>query len=111
MTTIRILSCAEAELAEAIDYYNGECAGLGYALAAEVKTPLNRIRAFPEAWPRLSARARRGLVGRFPYGILYQVRGDEILVLAIMHLRRAPVRWAERLAEAAAEDEESRPQR
>ena len=111
MKTVRILSCAEAELAEAIDYYNGECAGLGYALAAEVKTTLNRISAFPEAWPRLSARARRGLVGRFPYGILYQVHGDEILVLAIMHLRRAPVRWAERLAAATPEAEDPKPAR
>jgi len=38
-------------------------------------------------------------VQRFPYGVLYQARADGVLVLAIMHLRRDPKVWQERVGE------------
>jgi hypothetical protein len=94
---IEILSCAEAEFAEAVAYCNNQCPGLGYELAAEVKSTLSRIAAFPKAWPAFSHRSRRCLVNRFPYGVLYQIRKESILVLAIMHLKRDPSRWQDRL--------------
>ena len=101
--TVRILSCAEQEFAEAVEYYNQQCPGLGYEFAAEVVKALERIRSFPDAWPALSARARRCLVWRFPYGVIYQSRRDEVLVLGIMHLRRRPSTWQDRLADTPAE--------
>jgi len=95
---VRILSFAEAELHEAVEYHNHQSPGLGYELAAEVKAAFDRIASFPTAWPVFSERSRRCLVNRFPYGVLYQVRGDTVLVVAIMHLRRAPTLWGERAA-------------
>lgn len=94
---VEILACAEVELAEAVDYYNKECPGLGYEFAAEVKASFERITAFPEAWPAFSPRSRRCIVNRFPYGVLYQICSDYILVLAVMHLQRDPKRWEDRL--------------
>lgn len=96
---IRILSCAERELVDAVDHYNQEQPGLGFVFAAEVQKALDRIRSFANAWPRFSKRARRYIVQRFPYGVLYQVRADGVLVLAIMHLRRDPKSWHERVGE------------
>jgi len=46
---VRILSCAEAELAAAVDYYNEQYPGLGYDLAAEARECLRRIAAYPDA--------------------------------------------------------------
>lgn len=100
---ILVLSCAEQELAEAVDYYNDQCPGLGYQLAAEVQKTFERIRSFPEAWPSLSRRARRCVVHRFPYGVVYQVRDDCVLVAGIMHLKRDPRSWQDRLHEAFGE--------
>ncbi|MBI1746874.1 MAG: type II toxin-antitoxin system RelE/ParE family toxin [Acidobacteria bacterium] len=94
---IRILSCAEQEFAETVDYYNEQCPGLGYEFAAEVKNTLERIVSFPDAWPSFSGRTRRCMISRFPYGILYQVRQDLILVAAMMHLRRDPNSWQGRI--------------
>jgi plasmid stabilization system protein ParE len=94
---LHILSCAEQEFAEAVDYYNGQCPGLGFEFAAEVRKCLERILQHPEAWPMFSARSRRCLADRFPYGLLYRVQGDCIVVGAIMHLRQHPRRWQERL--------------
>jgi len=95
---VRILSCAEQELADAVDHYNGQCPGPGFEYAAEVKNTIDRILSFPEAWPPLSPRSRRCLTDRFPYGVLYQMREDHALVTAIMHLKRDPKRWQDRLA-------------
>ena len=100
---VLILSCAEGEFAEAVDYYNEQCAGLGYDLAAEIHRTLKRIQCHPTAWPTFSARTRRGLVDRFPFGVLDQVRTDCILVGAIMHLKRDPKRWQDRTRQAFSE--------
>lgn len=94
---IRVLSCAEQELAETVDYYNEQCPGLGYEFAVEVKNTFDRIKSFPEAWALISSRSRRCIINRFPYGVLYQVRQEFILVSAIMHLKRDPKKWQERM--------------
>lgn len=93
---VRVLSCAEREFAEAVDFYNAERPGLGYEFAEEVQHTLDRIAAFPEAWPLFSRRARRCIVRRFPYGVLYQVRADCVLVVALLHTKRSPRTWQER---------------
>ena len=67
---VRVLSGAEREFAEAVDFYNAERPGLGYELADEVQRTLDRISAFPEAWPLFSERTRRCIVRRFPCGVL-----------------------------------------
>jgi plasmid stabilization system protein ParE len=94
---LTVLECAERELAEAVEYYNRQCPGLGYELAAEVKRGFSRIQNHPDAWPTFSSRARRYLTDRFPYGILYTARNETILIAGIMHLRQDPKPWLERI--------------
>jgi len=91
------LDPAESELFEAISYYNGEGEGLGYEFAAEVKRTIGRIMEYPNAWAQLSKRTRRCRMNRFPYAVIYQVRTDMILIVAIMHLHRDPESWKDRL--------------
>lgn len=93
---VRVLSCAEREFAAAVDFYNAERPGLGYEFAEEVQRTLDRISAFPAAWPLFSQRTRRCIVRRFPYGVLYQVRADCVLVVALLHMKRSPQTWQER---------------
>ena len=88
---------AKAELAEAISYYNTQSEGLGYDFAAEVKRTLERIVQYPDAWFRLSKRTRRCRTNRFPYGVIYQIREETVLIVAVMHLSREPETWKSRL--------------
>jgi toxin ParE1/3/4 len=94
---IKILSDAEHEFIQTIEYYNEQCSGLGYDFATEVTKTLERISSYPKAWPQISPRTRRCLTNKFPFGVIYQIRIDCILVIAIMHLKRNPVHWKKRL--------------
>jgi toxin ParE2 len=94
---IRFLEIAQIELDDAYEYYNLELPGLGEAFLSEVLNALDRIGKFPEAWQPSSKRTRRCQTRRFPYGIMYQIRKDEILVVAIANLHRKPDYWKDRI--------------
>ncbi|MBI2433877.1 MAG: type II toxin-antitoxin system RelE/ParE family toxin [Candidatus Hydrogenedentes bacterium] len=87
---------AQCEFEAAVAYYNSECPGLGYEFEDEVYRTLERIQDLPLAWQSLSARTRRCLTRRFPYGIIYQIEESEILIVSIMHLHRKPDTWRNR---------------
>jgi hypothetical protein len=95
---IEFLEPAKKEFAEAIAYYNQESEGLGYRFAVEVGRTLSRIIQYPNAWPRISKRARRCRTSGFPYGVIYQARENVILIVAIMHLHKRPNSWKSRLS-------------
>ena len=93
MTAIRLLREAEEELRLAAQFYEEAQPGLGQALIVEVRRAKDLIAAHP-----LAARIERGeirvlSIARFPYRIYYRVRADEIVVIAIGHLRRRPGFW------------------
>jgi plasmid stabilization system protein ParE len=88
---------AWAEFREAARYLRLRKRGLAQSLRAEVKKGLQQILASPQTYPILVGSIRRCLIKRFPYGIIYRGEADEIFVLAIMHLKRQPDYWKDRL--------------
>ena len=94
---VMFLTVAEAEFFEAIKYYNQQSEGLGFDFALEVGRTLERIVQYPQAWTSLSKRTRRCRTNRFPYGIVYQIKGETILIVAVMHLNKHPDSWKARL--------------
>jgi plasmid stabilization system protein ParE len=87
---------AEAELREAVHYYESEAPGLGRRFLSVVETVLAEILEHPFVGSPLRGDVRRRSAGRFPYQLLYRVAGDEVRILAIMHKRRRPLYWADR---------------
>jgi len=87
---------AAAEFVQAIEYYE-ECeASLGYDFAIEVYAAIERTMAYPKAWPIIEEDIRRSLTRRFPFGILYAEEGEELFIVAVMHLHRDPGYWKHR---------------
>ncbi|MBC7852885.1 MAG: type II toxin-antitoxin system RelE/ParE family toxin [Pirellulaceae bacterium] len=86
----RFLEIADWELAESIRHYENERPGLGAEFHAEVNSALDRIEQMPLAWSRLAKDVRVCRTKRFPYGLVYQIHGDEALIIAVMHLHRRP---------------------
>ncbi len=68
---------AEAELNDAVDYYDACQEGLGLEFAREVYTAIENICDFPLAWTPLSQNTRRCLLKRFPYGVVYQFNAGQ----------------------------------
>lgn len=84
---------AEKELSESADYYEESQKGLGGEFLREIYRTIQNIVTFPDAWSPLSTSTRRCLSKRFPYGIVYQVTKNEVLIIAVMNLNREPDYW------------------
>ena len=97
MKTVRFLRPAELEILDAAGYYELQASGLGDDFLDKIASAVKDIGEYPERWPIVRLNIRRRLVHRFPYGLLYRVDSDEIVVLATMHLHRHPNYWLNRL--------------
>jgi toxin ParE1/3/4 len=95
--TVLLLEPAENEFIDAIDYYNQQSPGLGYEFAVEINKAIERIVKYPESWTNLSERSRKCRCNRFPYNVIYFLHNDTIIIIAIMHTKRKPDNWIERL--------------
>jgi toxin ParE2 len=93
----RFLLPARRELQETIRYYNTQLPRLGEEFRDEAWETVQRIKEFPEAWHPLGSSIRRCQMRRFPYGVIYEVSGDEIVIIAIAHLHRKPEYWRSRV--------------
>ena len=100
MTPVTILDEAQAELREAIAYYEGKRPGLGFDFAREVEASIESVRCFPERWPLRGDATRRYLLQRFPYIIVYLFLTDRVWVIAVAHCKRQPGYWSERVSSA-----------
>ncbi|HQU90685.1 MAG TPA: type II toxin-antitoxin system RelE/ParE family toxin [Pyrinomonadaceae bacterium] len=87
---------ARIEFIDAIAYYEGCEEGLGLRFAQEVYSTIDRVTLRPNAWPKISINTRRCLTLRFPYGVIYEIRTDDVLIIAVTHLSRQPFYWSDR---------------
>jgi toxin ParE1/3/4 len=87
---------AKVELNEAAQYYNSKSPGLGAAFLAEAEQAVAGILEFPESSHIVHGTVRQRVLRRFPYGLLYRLRGEQVRILAVMNLRRRPAYWVGR---------------
>lgn len=90
--TYRFTSGADQDLSVALQYYEEAQEGLGARFLDDLEEAIRRVVSMPFAWKPLSPRTRRCLFHRFPFAIIYQVRGEEIVIVAVADLRRDPAR-------------------
>jgi len=93
---VRFLSLAQQELDDAVTWYNQQTDGLGRDFLDELDRTVRRSAAFPLSCPEIEPGLRRCLLARFPYGVVYGLEGDSIIVVAVAHSHRKPRYWADR---------------
>jgi len=96
MKTPRLLLPAEEEMLEAAFYYEQRSGGLGRDFLRKVQNAVDEIVQHPTRWPKVRGNIRRRMIHRFPYAVLYEDQPQEILIIAVMHLRRHPTYWIDR---------------
>ena len=96
---LKIRLAAEADLAEAAQWYNQRQPGLGEKFLREVDQAIARVLENPLAFPVIRRRheVRRVLIQRFPYRIFFSLKGDTIVVHAVLHGHRDDRHWKDRL--------------
>ena len=62
-----------------------------------VEDTIRRILESPERWRVLDEDVRRCLTYVFPYGVLYTIEAEFILIVAVMHCSREPGYWKRRV--------------
>ena len=94
---VRFLIQAQLELDDAVAWYNQRSEGLGQVFLDELDGVVRRATRFPLSCPEIEVGIRRGLIPRFPYGLIYGIDDDTIVVIAVAHLHRRPRYWIERV--------------
>ncbi|HEX9444624.1 MAG TPA: type II toxin-antitoxin system RelE/ParE family toxin [Candidatus Binatia bacterium] len=78
-------------------YYAQHDPALARRFVEAVEETIQRIIESPSRWRILDGDVRRCLTRIFPFGILYAVEPDFVLIVAVMHLSREPGYWKQRV--------------
>jgi len=95
----RFHDAADAELTEAVGYYDGKASGLGDRFLEDVKAATRLIERYPEIAPVVDLGVRARVLSKFPYSLIYVVEPEALFILAVAHLSKRPGYWADRMPE------------
>jgi plasmid stabilization system protein ParE len=92
----RYLPLAREELNEAASFYGARVPGLGAAFLDDVDRSIEMMCGNPRIGAAAGRTFRKLLVRRFPYSIIYALRDEELVIVAIAHQRKRPGYWRRR---------------
>ena len=93
---IQFLLIAQQELHDAVTWHQQQSLELGEQFLDEVNRAIKRIVTYPSSGSKIEHHLRRCLVSRFPYGLIYGIDNETIVIVAVAHLHRKPRYWAKR---------------
>lgn len=88
---------AEVELDDAVGSLDLVSTKLGDDFYVEVDDVIERILGFPNIGKPVSKNIRQCLLKRFPYLLIYRIKGNELTIVAVAHAHRQPGYWRNRL--------------
>ena len=97
MKEYQFLPEAEEEMNESAQFYERRSEGLGEDFLDEVQHTVDSLLAFPQSGPVVSENLRRRILRRFPFGLLYAIEAERIVIVAVAHLKRRPGYWKDRV--------------
>lgn len=87
---VKILSLAKYEIEESYQFYQAESKELATRFKEDLSDSISLIQSFPKSWRLVSKNIRMCRMKIFPFGIMYQIRKDEILITSVFHFKREP---------------------
>ena len=88
---------ARIEVIEAAEFYDARRSGGGAEFRKSLEEALRLIRDRPQAGSPFEASTRRVLLDGYPYSVGYLDEPDGTWIFAVMHQRRKPGYWLDRL--------------
>lgn len=89
---------AREEIREACRWYESQQSGLSSDFVAELGVAIKTIAERPRSFPIIGHNARRILLRRFPYLVLFAEDDNAIGVVGVFHTARDPATWLRRAA-------------
>ena len=97
MNEISLQLRARIDYLEAVDWYRSRSLVASARFERAVESAL-RIAEAPDSWALWDDRHRIYTLRKFPFNIVYRIEVDQrIMVIAIVHSRRAASSWQDRL--------------
>ena len=91
---------AKADIRSAVRWYQRIDRNLAFRFTLEILATRSRIEQFPFQFPVAHDTTRRALLKRFPYSMYFDLNGDEVSVIAVVHQRRSETIWMDRASGA-----------
>ena len=89
-----ITATAEDNILNACFYYDTQQIGLSERFLAELETAYDKISSNPDHYSYVSSnpddKYRDIKLYKFPFVIIYEVRGDDVIVIAVFNTHRKP---------------------
>jgi toxin ParE1/3/4 len=90
---IQFAQRARRELIREANWYDRQGPRLSNEFLDEVARALRQIKEFPSAAPEIGGGYRRHILDRFPFVLVYRLKGEAIVIFAIAHHKRRPSYW------------------
>ena len=87
---------AKADIRSTVRWYKRTDPVLALRFKLETRATLQRIARFPYQFSFLGGTVRRASLKRFRYAIFYSVEKKHVLIIAVVHQRRADSVWRSR---------------
>ena len=87
---------ARVDLLDAFHWYQNQQEGLGHDFKSCVNDAFLQLEKHPKFYKKVHADIRRVIIKKFPFGIFYVVKDNEVTILAVLHARRNPIKWKSR---------------
>ena len=81
---------ALADITEIANWYNEKRSGLGKEFLDELELCIKKIKTNPQLYQVQKKEIRQAILNRFPYLIMFEIEGNEIIVYSIIHGKRNP---------------------
>ena len=91
-----VLSAAEREIAEAVEYYMAESVAAALTFEQELSEAFKRIQSAPNTYRSDERGIHTKVVSGFPFSVYYRVTAEYIEVLSVAHQSRYPGYWMDR---------------
>ena len=93
----RFLKPAQAEVDEAVSYFDEQRVGLGDRFERDLVATVTFLAEHPRSGKSIGENVRKFGLRRFRYNLIYAIEGDQIVIVAVAHHRRRPAYWSDRL--------------
>ena len=97
MLSLRLTDDALFDIEEITTWYEDQRKGLSYDFELCLEAGINEIIRTPLAFQQRYKEVKILFINRFPYGIHYILKKEEVVIIGVFHTSRSPKNWDKRM--------------